>query len=173
MGPRARRTSARRPGARRRARELALGALYRADLMGLDEATAIAAIPDLLTFSLENWARKDRDARDLREEAVAYASQLVAGVCRDREAIDAAIDGLAEDWRVERMAITDRVILRIALWELERGTAPPATVINEAVELAKQYGAAESARFVNGILAGHLRSGRAADEVEGCVDSTT
>ncbi len=172
MGPKARRTSPRGPGARRRARELALAALYRADLMAFDEAAAIASLPELLALSLEDWTPRDREAHDLREEAVTYASQIVAGVCRNRAAIDGVIDELAADWRVERLAVTDRVILRVAMWELDQEAAPPATVINEAVELAKQYGAAESARFVNGILAAHLRSGQAADEAEGCVDST-
>jgi N utilization substance protein B len=158
MGPKARRESERGPGARRRARELAVAALYRADLMGLDEAAAIASMPDLLTLSLEDWAPADREARDFRDEAVAYASRVVAGVCRQQAALDQAIDGLAEDWHVDRLAITDRVILRIAMWELEHDTAPGAAVIDEAVELAKQYGAAESARFVNGILAAHLGS---------------
>lgn len=132
--------------------------------MGLDEATAIASMPDLLTLSLEDWAPADREAKDLLDEAVTYARRIVAGVCRQQAALDRTIDGLAEDWHVDRLAITDRVILRIAMWELEHDTAPCAAVIDEAVELAKQYGAAESARFINGILAAHLGSEESTDE---------
>ncbi len=164
MGSKSRRTSHRRPGARRRARELALAALYRADLLGLDEAAAIASLPAALALSIEDWAPADRGEPDLREEAAAYASQLVAGVCRDRAAIDQAIDELATEWRTERLAMTDRSILRIAMWELAEEAAPVAAVINEAVELAKQYGGAESAGFVNGILAARLASHQTSDE---------
>jgi N utilization substance protein B len=164
MAPRDRRKSRRRPGARRRARELALGAVYRADLLELDEAAAIASLPDLLVLSLEDWTPEDRESQDLRDEAVAYASRIVAGVCRDQAEIDRVIDDLAADWRVDRLATTDRSILRIAMWELKEEAAPPAAVINEAVELAKQYGGVESARFINGILAGRLASHQTADE---------
>ena len=67
--------------------------------------------------------------------------------------VDALIAETAERWRLERMALVDRLVLRLAICELLRDAAtPPAVVINEAIELAQEYGAAESPRFVNGIL---------------------
>jgi N utilization substance protein B len=132
--------------------------------MALDEATAIASLPGLLALSLEEWDPKDQRSGDLRQEAAEYAAQVVAGVCRERARIDEVIDELATDWRVERLATTDRVLLRMAIWELEQAAVPAAAVVNEAVELAKQYGAAESARFINGILAARLAGQQAPGE---------
>ncbi len=146
------------PGARRHARELALAALYRADLVGLSAAGTIEILAETLTLSLEDWPVKDRESVELREEALAYATQLVAGVFRERERIDEAIAALSTDWSLERLAAMDRSILRIGLWELLEATAAPAVVINEAVELARQYGSAESAKFVNGILGAWVRA---------------
>ncbi len=149
----------RRParGARRRARELALAALYRADLVGLSAADTIEVLPETLTLHLEDWPEADRRAVELCEEALAYATQLVAGVFRERERIDEALNALATDWPLERMAAVDRSVLRIALWELVTEAAAPAVTINEAVELAREYGSAESAKFVNGILGAWVR----------------
>ena len=84
----------------------------------------------------------------------ARASQR--SIVRDCETIDATIAELATDWRLDRLSITDRNILRLALWELGSGE-PPAVVVNEAVEIAGQYGGAESAKFVNGVLGGWLQ----------------
>jgi N utilization substance protein B len=164
MGSKGRGKSGRRPGARRRARELALSALYRADLLGLDEATAIASLPGMLAIGLEDWTLEDREAPGLREEAAAYAGQLIAGVYAEQAQLDEAIGELATDWRVARLAATDRAILRIAMWELAQGLVPPAVVVSEAVELAAEYGTAESPRFVNGILAARLAPQPGGDE---------
>jgi N utilization substance protein B len=164
MGDTERTEPKRRPGARRRARELALAALYRADLLGLGESAALASLPETLSLNQESWPERGRVAQRLRAEALEYAHQLLTGVWLDREALDAAIEESATGWSLDRMPITDRNILRIALSELRRGE-PVAVVVNEAVELASQYGGPESSRFVNGVLGGY--AARRAAEGEG------
>ena len=86
------------------------------------------------------------------EELIALARSLVSGVRRNRAELDAMLERTAENWRVERMAATDRNILRLGAYEILYAETPDPVVINEAVELAKRYGTAQSAQFVNGIL---------------------
>ena len=82
-----------------------------------------------------------------------FAAGLVAGVKANREAIDAMITDVAENWRLDRMAAIDRNILRLGTYEMLFDAGVPAKVaINEALELAKRYSTAQSSRFVNGIL---------------------
>lgn len=82
-----------------------------------------------------------------------YTEQLVRGVDAAREQLDQEIDAAAEHWSVDRMAVVDRVLLRIATYELaDHPEVPTAVVIDEAVELAKRYSTAESGKFVNGVL---------------------
>ena len=83
----------------------------------------------------------------------AFAEQLVLGVRGDLPELDRRIGEAAEHWRIERMAVVDRNVLRMALHELlaDPGT-PPAVVLSEAVEVAKKFGGAESGAFVNGVL---------------------
>jgi len=146
----------RRPGARRRARELALAALYRADLLDLGDAEALAALQDLLAIHIEDWPEKDKQTPHIRQEAVGYAIRIINGVFAERESIDATIEELAIGWSLERQAVTDRTILRIALWELTQDE-PPGAIVNEAVELARGYGGPDSRKFVNGILGAKLK----------------
>jgi transcription antitermination protein NusB len=157
MGSRTRPRPARGQGARRRARELALAALYRGDLLGLGAADVVESLPETLVLHLEGWPPEDRASAELREETLAYATRLVAGVARSREQADEAISALSTDWPLDRLAATDRAILRMALWELGEATAAPAVIINEAVELARAFGGADSPRFVNGILGAWVR----------------
>jgi N utilization substance protein B len=82
------------------------------------------------------------------------ASRLAQGVWREREELDAVIGSAAEHWTVERMTPVDRIILRIALYELRhRPDVPVAVIISEAVQLAKEYSTERSGAFVNGVLA--------------------
>lgn len=83
---------------------------------------------------------------------VPFARDLVAGVRRNRDAIDDALKRQAANWSLARMAAIDRNILRLGAYELLHTSTPPAVVINEAVEIAKRYGGRNSAPFVNGIL---------------------
>lgn len=131
---------------RRLARELALKALFQVDLVGGDG-----------TQVLEYLFEEDKPL----SEVEAFARELVAGTLAHRREIDAEIGRYARDWRLERLAAVDRNILRMAIFELLfRRDVPASVAINEAVELAKTYGEAESGRFVNGIL-GQLARDRA------------
>ena len=87
------------------------------------------------------------------DEARQFAEQLVRGVRDKLTEIDALLARASKNWRLERMARVDRNLLRLALWELKWSADVPAKVaINEAIEIAKRYGTAESPAFVNGIL---------------------
>jgi len=83
-----------------------------------------------------------------------YADLLINGVKNNREKIDEAIQGVSSHWKVSRMAIVDRNILRMATFEMRfmQDVLKPNIVINEAVELAKKYGNTDSSSFVNGLL---------------------
>ena len=82
-----------------------------------------------------------------------FASALVFGTVRDLAALDRLIDAHSQHWRVDRLAVVDRLILRMATWELmHEPDVPHAVVLNEAVELARRFSADESVGFVNGVL---------------------
>ncbi len=130
--------------ARRKARELALQILFQADVgnLPIDEAVEV-------TLS---------DVTDLAPEVCDYAVKLAKGVWQEREMLDAHIQAAAAHWSLNRMAAVDRNLLRIALYEMLRVPEVPYRVaINEAVELAKEYGTTQSRRFVNGVLGALVR----------------
>ena len=82
-----------------------------------------------------------------------FAEDLVRGVARERLSLDNVIAGSAEHWRVERMAVVDRNVLRMAVYEmLFDPEMPPVVAIDEAIELARKFGSEESGAFINGIL---------------------
>ena len=83
---------------------------------------------------------------------MAFAQSLIDGVRRNRAEIDVLLAKTADHWSLERMAATDRNVLRLGAYEILYTQTPGAVAINEAVELAKRFGAAQSAQFVNGIL---------------------
>ena len=123
---------------RSRAREHALRILYQLDLTH-----------DAVAEGLTSYLRHHRVAKPSQP----FVMALVQGVVAQREAIDARIAKYAMNWRVRRMAVVDRNILRLGTYELLHGGDVPATVvINEAIELAKRYGSPDSSKFVNGIL---------------------
>jgi N utilization substance protein B len=125
-------------GRRHRAREIALQILYQMDMTGEPVESALAA-----------YAR----GRRLPADVVAFAERLVRGAGARRAEIDVLIARSAEHWRLERMPVVDRNLLRLATFELLQGAdAPPAVVIDEAIELAKRFGDADSPAFVNGVL---------------------
>jgi N utilization substance protein B len=124
-------------GQRRRAREYALQLLFQIDLTG-----------DPVDDVLERfWP-----SLEVEEGVRSFAERLVKGVLAEREAIDRQIVEAAEHWRIERMAVVDRNVLRLAVFELNAREDPPAVVIDEAIEVAKRFGSEESGGFVNGIL---------------------
>jgi N utilization substance protein B len=82
-----------------------------------------------------------------------FAEELVLGVHGDRRELDRWIVGSAEHWRIERMAVVDRNVLRMAVHEIVHDAeTPDAVIIDEAIEVAKKYGSEESGSFINGIL---------------------
>ena len=123
---------------RRQARIAALQALFESDSVHHPVGTVLQQrIADL----------------DLPEEAQAFARTLVQGVVQNRGQLDRMIITYAPEWPIEQMAIIDRNILRIALFEFAiYKKTPPKVAINEAVELAKIFGSDSSRRFVNGVL---------------------
>jgi N utilization substance protein B len=123
---------------RSRAREVALQLLFQHDLNGGVARPAI-----------ERFVRER-----LREpELETYALRLFDGVLAKLGSIDECLGRAAENWRVARMAVVDRNILRLGCFELLHGTAAPARVVlDEAIELARRFGSADSPAFVNGIL---------------------
>jgi N utilization substance protein B len=103
----------------------------------------------LRTLYQADQRRESPDTEELSERA----GGLVIGVWADRAALDESIGAVSSGWRVERMPVIDRNILRIALWELRnRPDIPVAVVISEAVRLAKLYSTERSGGFVNGVL---------------------
>ena len=96
----------------------------------------------------EKFWREAKAADSTRE----FANQLFEGAAHEATELDELIVKHAENWKLERMAILDRAILRLAMHELRTGDTPPKVVINEAVELAKKFSSEESGAFVNGIL---------------------
>ena len=88
----------------------------------------------------------------------AYVDEVVRGVVAETEELDAIIAGLAEGWRLDRLAKVDKNVLRTALYELKHQPgAPVSVVVNDAVEVAKKYSTEDSGRFVNGILGSFIR----------------
>ena len=123
------------------AREHALKILYQVD---------ITKRPLDLIFA-DYWKMEESN-KD--EEVAAYAQKLVEGSIKNLKNIDDKISQYATNWQLKRMAIIDKNVMRIGLFELQytQDEIPPKVAINEAVELAKKYGDLESSKFVNGIL---------------------
>jgi N utilization substance protein B len=86
------------------------------------------------------------------EELYEFAWFLFIGVMERRDELDARIEPIAQNWSLKRMAPTDRNVLRLGAYELLFMNTPPKVAINEALEMAKRYGSAQSSQFVNGIL---------------------
>jgi N utilization substance protein B len=125
-------------GKRHQARELALRVLFQLESSGDDPEEVLryhaadgAATPDVTNF----------------------AGQLVRGVIANRERLDAILSETSEHWKLEQMAKVDRIILRIAVYEITIDRqVPTKAAINESIELAKTFSGDEAGRFVNGIL---------------------
>ena len=128
---------------RHRAREAALQILYQWEIGRTDVVSAAD------TFFGLQWPEGDRPPEDLREFATGLAHDTVRRLAES----DALIAGTAERWRPERMAVIDRLILRMAVAEmLRRGDAPAAVIINEALELARTFSTEDAVKFINGML---------------------
>jgi N utilization substance protein B len=141
---------------RRKAREHALQLLFQLDVRKDKPSAAI-----LKHF----WAEYNPD-----EEIKAFAEELVKGTYKHLSGIDSLIRKCAKNWSLDRMAVVDRNVLRMAVYEiLHRMEIPSSVTINEAIEIAKKYGTDESGAFVNGILdrvareTGKLEEGKVED----------
>jgi transcription antitermination protein NusB len=94
----------------------------------------------------------DAYERDNGERVTEFVRAQAEGTWADRERLDRSIDAASEGWTAERMAVLERNILRLAVWELTQGEVPAAVAIDEAVSLAKRYASPEAATLVNGVL---------------------
>ena len=125
-------------GRRHQARELALKVLFQ--LEGSDGDTE-----EVLGYHAVEGAAT--------AEVAAFARELVLGVLANREKLDAILSDASENWRLDQMAKVDRIILRIAVFEIAIDRqVPTKAAINESIELAKTFSGDEAGRFVNGIL---------------------
>ena len=125
-------------GNRRRARELAMQALFYMDTQHRLDAEALERFCSVFAPS---------------KKALPFFTELVTGVIHEQRRIDAVIERFSSNWKVSRMSCVDRNILRIAVYELLfRADIPQKVSINEAIDIGKKYGAEESGSFINGIL---------------------
>jgi N utilization substance protein B len=132
-------------GIRRQARECALQIVFQLDTW---PSPKVQDANDAVDRFFENFDAPDEKAR-------ALAAAMARGVTEHRTALDELVQRHSPRWKVARMAMVDRNILRVAAWELQYDTeTDAAVVIDEAIEIAKRYGAEQSGAFVNGILDG-------------------
>jgi len=129
---------------RRRAREVVLQILYQRDLNSDP------------VFDVEDDFLRGRLHND--DALFDFAKGLVRGVVGNREKLDEHLQAAADNWRISRMAVTDRAVLRLGAYEILLSDTPDRVAINEAIDLAKRYGTKNSAQFVNGILDRLLKS---------------
>lgn len=125
-------------GDRRQARELALQALYEID-----------AVAHPIGMVLEERFAEDPAPEPQVQD---YCRRLVMGIVQCRELLDHYIQAHAPEWPLDQVALVDRNLLRMALYEFTLGGIPTKVAINEAVELAKDFGSDSAPRFVNGVL---------------------
>jgi len=125
-------------GSRRRAREFALQMLYQAEASGAPMSDVVAVF----------WGD-----HEVAQEVRVFAERLATGAAAAQTEIDALLVENLENWRLERLAIVDRNILRLAVYEfLHETDTPPIVVIDEAIEVARRFGGDDSWQFTNGIL---------------------
>ena len=127
-------------GTRRKARECALQMLFGADV-----------VKNLQEFSADDYWKELGDT-EFDEKTRLFANNLVEGALKHNEIIDEKIRTRAEHWRIERMAIVDRNVLRLAVYEFLFEDTPHTVVINEALEIARRFSTFEATQFINGIL---------------------
>jgi transcription antitermination protein NusB len=128
--------------ARHRSRRRALQVLFEWDMRGDPIDKAIAHFYDTL-YSEESEKKPKPDK---------FMEELARGTVAHAEHIDKKIEAKAENWRLQRMPVVDRNILRLAIYELGQQTVPAPVIIDEALELARQFSNDESLSFINGVL---------------------
>lgn len=151
----------RRPADCRVAREAALQMLYLWEMSGADLGEVMASYPGV---GIERDDGPVNAGTALDEDGRRAASDLVRGVATHLDRIDPLITEEAQHWRLERMPVVDRLVLRLGTYELMATDAPRAVVIDAAIELARQFSGEQAVKFVNGVLdavARRLRESRA------------
>ncbi|HEY0788729.1 MAG TPA: transcription antitermination factor NusB [Thermoanaerobaculia bacterium] len=130
-------------GARRKSRELALQMLFQYDISG--------NAPETIVVTFEDLHKVKPPVRD-------FAVRLFEGTIRNIEQIDQMVVEQADNWRLERMAVVDRNIIRMSVYEfMHEDETPKLVIIDEAIEIAKKFGTQKSGQFINGILDGILK----------------
>jgi len=127
-------------GSRRKARECALQMLFAADVAEMSEDEVVRSY----------WA--ELGETDLDKTAREFATRLAAQTLSNLELLDERIRSRAEHWRISRMAVVDRNILRLAVYEFLYEPTPRTVAINEALEIARRFSTYEATQFINGIL---------------------
>jgi len=123
---------------RSKAREIALHILYQVEIAHTDYQPACQNY-------FKNYPQK--------QEVIDFSHILIEGVCKNLQDLDSLIKKYVKNWEIDRMAVIDRNILRLACFEIiNLPEIPPKVSINEAIELAKRFGDIDSPRFVNGVL---------------------
>lgn len=131
---------------RHRAREAALQILYQWQVGGTDVGRAADV------FFGQQWPE---DEPPPNADVVAFATALASDTVQRLGAVDTLIADTSERWRPERMAVIDRLIIRMSICEMQRDRAtPPAVIINEALELARTFSTEDAVKFINGVLDG-------------------
>ena len=134
--------SGKNSGTRRKARESALQMMFAADLIHVESGV----------LTQDYWNELGEAGTD--EKTREFANNLVSGALSNQQTIDDKIKTRAEHWRIERMAIVDRNVLRLAVYEFLFEDTPHTVVINEALEIARRFSTFEATQFINGILDG-------------------
>lgn len=130
-------------GARRKARELALQMLYQYDLSSNP--------PQQIVDTFEELQKSKPNTRE-------FATKIFQGTIDNLAKIDEMIAAQADNWRIARMAVVDRNIIRMSIFELlEESETPKLVIIDEAIEIGKKFGTQKSSQFINGILDGILK----------------
>ena len=130
-------------GARRKARELALQMLFQHDMSGNE--------PDMILTTFDDLQKSKPNTRE-------FATKIFRGTVSHLTEIDDMIQAQAENWRLSRMAVVDRNIIRMSVYEfLHENDTPKLVIIDEAIEIAKKFGTQKSSQFINGILDGILK----------------
>jgi N utilization substance protein B len=137
-------------GMRRKGREIALQTLYSLDYIETDEYLQELALLDKFRDQLIDIAA-DQDI-DEDNRIFTFAEVLVENVLRNLGSIDEQINAHTTNWTIERMALLDRSLLRMATYEMLFTKTAPAVIMNEAIEIAKRYCSESSGKFINGVL---------------------
>lgn len=134
---------------RRTCREAAMQALYLCDAQGSFSHETV----DLFSCHFVRIGLNDEGENTTPRESDPFYREIVEGVLINREAIDSAIGLASRNWSIARMALVDRNILRVAVYEiLYRSDVPTKVAINEAIEIAKEFASPEGPTFINGVL---------------------